>query len=320
MMSPLLLCFLLSLALPLHADHLVLRELQDYPLALCNDGTPATYHYTQGDLENPYMLIYLQGGGACESAQSCEHRCQGGNALCTADTAQSKDKEKTMWSTEQEENPAFHHFGKVYVHYCSSDVWSGTRSASADTNNFFFHGKHIVEAVVKDIIKHKPNVESMKQMVLIGTSAGAYGVNLNCDFVADLFHVVNPSLDVRCIADAGDFYPPWVNKEGCDPYELMEKTHQFWQGVGDQSCVDENPEDSKDCLIFPSYYNYIETPFMVVAHYIDTVVHGPCTPGLQQDQEFWDNWQLEAFTMALSYLEVLVLSFLLSLKLTLTTS
>ena len=302
------LSLLLLLPGQLHADHLVLRELTDYPLALCNDGTHATYHYTQGDIHNPYMLIYLQGGGACATEESCNERCKDGNALCTSDTAPSKDKDKTMWSTDPEENPPFHDFGKVYVHYCSSDVWSGTRSATSDTGGYYFHGKHIVEAVVKDIIKNKPNMESVKQVVLMGTSAGAFGTNLNCDFVADMLHEANPSLDVRCIADSPDFYPTTVHTEDCDPYDFEEIAHQFWQGIGDQSCVDESPEDSRECLMLPSYYNFIETPAMVIAQYIDTVVHGLCTPDLQEDQEFWEDWELEAFSMANTYLEVRFLS------------
>jgi len=299
----LLLNLLLCFSTQLHADHLVIRKLTDYPLALCNDGSHASYHYTEGDLANPHMLIYLQGGGACATADGCRNRCKDGDHHCTADTNPAYDKEYTMWSQDPKENPAFHNFGKVYVHYCSSDVWCGTRSASDDTNGYYFHGKHIVEAVVKDIIKHKPNIESMKQMVLIGTSAGAFGVNLNCDFVADKFHAVNPGLDVRCIADAGDFFPTTVHTEGCDPYELTEMTHQFWQGVGDQSCIDETPEGSKECSMFSSYYNFIETPLMTVAHYIDTTVHGPCTPALDEDQDFWDNWQKEAYSMAITFIE-----------------
>ena len=58
-MALLFLPLLLFLPGQLHADNLVLRELTDYPLALCNDGTQATYHYTQDDIHNPYMLIFF---------------------------------------------------------------------------------------------------------------------------------------------------------------------------------------------------------------------------------------------------------------------
>ena len=33
----------------------------------------------------------------------------------------------------------------VFVPYCSSDVYSGTKAASADTGNLVFHGEIIVD-------------------------------------------------------------------------------------------------------------------------------------------------------------------------------
>ena len=99
----------------------------------------------------------------------------------------------------------------MWVHYCSSDLYTGTRDASEDTGNFFFHGRcltdiikllfrkckwlgnffnafrYIVQAVVEDIIKHAPNLANLNQLVLMGESAGAYGVGFNCDMVADRF-------------------------------------------------------------------------------------------------------------------------------------
>jgi len=295
---------LLFLAGSISSTHLVQRELSDYPLALCNDGTPATYFYSEEDLANPYLLIDLQGGGACQSPDSCQHRCEENSpALCTADTAQHHDMNKTMWSKDRQENPPFHNFGKVFLHYCSSDLYAGTRSKNDGDSEYYFHGKHIIEALIEDIIKHKPDVENTKQLVFMGTSAGAYGVALNCDFVAEKFHAVSGEIDVRCIADAGDFYPPWVHTEGCDPYELNGMAQQFWQAKGDQSCFESTPEGSLECDMFPSYYNYIETPFMVVAHYIDTTVHGPCTPPLDQNPQFWEEWQQSAFAMALTFIE-----------------
>lgn len=38
---------------------------------------------------------------------------------------------------------------------------------------------------MEDIIKHAPNLANLKQLVLMGESAGAYGVGFNCDMVAD---------------------------------------------------------------------------------------------------------------------------------------
>ena len=271
---------LICLASHISAERLVLNTLSDYPLALCNDGTSATYFYSEDELDNPNLLIFLQGGGACSSPEECQKRCEDDNPLCTTDTASHLDLDSTMWSKNPEENPPFHNFGRVYLPYCSSDGYSGTRTASADTNGYYFH---------------------CKQLVLMGNSAGAYGVAINCDFIAEKFHAVNKDLDVRCIADGGDFYPR-MKYESCDPYELLREKYEknIWQGVGDQSCF----EGSLVCLAFPTYYNFIETPFMVVATYIDPIVHGPCTPPLNQDQDFWDNWRQEVQTMAERYIKV----------------
>jgi len=285
------------------ADHLVLRELNDYPLALCNDGSPATYHYTEGDLNNPNMLIYLQGGGACVGLEDCENRCTASEFRCTAETSPTLDMNTTFWSQDLEVNPPFHDFGKVYVHYCSSDIWSGTREGSDNTNGYHFYGRHIVDAVVTDIIKHKPNIENVARIVFIGTSAGAFGVNSNCDFVAEKFHNVNPNIDFRCISDSADFYPAWVHVENCDPYQISNMAREFWQTKGDESCEEEVPEGSLECNIFPSYYNFIETPLMVIGRYIDKTVHGPCTPALDEDPAFWEVWQQEAYSMALQFIE-----------------
>ena len=46
---------------------LELVHLSDYPLALCNDGTHATYYRNQlnEDTDTKKLLIYLNGGGMC---------------------------------------------------------------------------------------------------------------------------------------------------------------------------------------------------------------------------------------------------------------
>ena len=49
-----------------------------------------------------------------------------------------------------------------------------------------------------------PDLGNLQQVVLIG----GYGVGFDCDLVASRFHEELPDHDVRCVADAGDFYPP----------------------------------------------------------------------------------------------------------------
>ena len=56
--------------------------------------------------------------------------------------------------------------------YCSSDVYTGTRNASAATGNLFFHGKYIVKAIIKDLMENTWITEA-EEVILTGASAGA---------------------------------------------------------------------------------------------------------------------------------------------------
>lgn len=275
-------------------------------MAKCNNGSPASFYFTATNLKNPNLLIHLQGGGKCSSENECKRRCtKGKSSLCRTSTAKTMTLDRLpSFTNDPEKNPAFHNFLRVFVPYCSSDLYMGTGNVTYGNNRkFFFHGRYIVDALVKDIIKNKPDVGNMKQIVLMGTSAGGFGVAANCDFVAQQFHNVNKNIDVRCISDGGDFVPTVETIEDCDPDEANEEAGNLWKPVADQSCMDSKPTGSKECFKFSSYHDYIKTPFMVVGNYIDTTVHGQCTPKLNEQPSFWDKYRQEVHAMALRFTE-----------------
>ena len=91
--------------------------------------------------------------------------------------------------------------------------------------------------MIEDIIMHAPNLGNLKQLVLMGESAGGYGVGFNCDLMASRFHEEMPGLDVRCVADAGDFYPPYMsNSDDCDVLTAMSQLASFYHSEVDASC------------------------------------------------------------------------------------
>ena len=61
-----------------------------------------------------------------------------------------------------------------------------------------------------------------------------------------------------------------LSVEGCDPVDIGAAAAIFWQAEVEQSCQEENGFGSPVCLMFTTYYPYIETPFMVVVPYEDT--------------------------------------------------
>jgi len=275
------------------------RSLSAYPEALCNDGTPAVYYMEDREGADS-IVIDLAGGGACTDANKCRNRCKDGNQLCTADTRENRTFGLLKWSEDPVENPPFHKHLKVHVPYCSSDIYSGT-TQNLETG-FYFHGHYIMEAIIQDIIKQlRPRFDTIKHVVLMGESAGGFGTALNCDYVADSVHEVNPSIDVRCIPDGGDFYPYWVTQEDCDLKAFLAGTIDFWQAIGDVSCMEAG--NLNDCLVFGDYYKYITTPVMPVTSYEDTnhEVH-PCAPPQSEDPEFWDIWRQEMEILANTFI------------------
>ena len=86
----------------------------------------------------------------------------------------------------------------------------------------------------------------------------------------------------------------------------MSQVATFYQSQGDTSCFAGTwgPDNTElECLTFMTSYPEITTPFMVVNHFVDTTVHGWCTPGLDSNPAFWATWEEEVEAMALRYVE-----------------
>ena len=77
--------------------------------------------------------------------QNCDLRCASEPGLCTASTSPDLELTDTnladnIGSSDPGQNPAFHDFTKVFVPYCSSDVYAGTRDASSASGGRVFRG------------------------------------------------------------------------------------------------------------------------------------------------------------------------------------
>jgi len=278
---------------------LLKRELKDYDLARCNDGTPAAYYHDQ-DVRSAgsKVLIYLPDGGDCSSVSECNKRCERGSAeraMCTTPEDSTLEKDDGFWSNNPNENPFADYF-KVYIHYCSSDDFSGTRGASRSTGNLFFHGKHIITSTLQDLVA-RFGIDRAESVILVGSGAGARGVGYNCDFVSESINAVNPLTDVRCVADAPDFVPWWVKTEFdvCQDkdYDQLEVEKFMWGREGDETC-DEANEDlvnstelAHRCGVWSRYWEYIETPFFVIGSQFDPIYfeNNLCGPG-KDDPEY----------------------------------
>ena len=73
-MTTIFFLLIVTLLAPWSEGKLLKRSLSGYPLARCNDGTPANYYYTPDLLNADKLVINLQGGGACYDKQGCQNR------------------------------------------------------------------------------------------------------------------------------------------------------------------------------------------------------------------------------------------------------
>jgi hypothetical protein len=109
--------------------------------------------YLAGNTSSTKFIIWLEGGGICESLSDCEGRAQG-DLGSSISYKLYRNTTRGMLKHDLVENPDFSDFNRVYVPYCSGDVWSGT--AKERKNPFpqsgswkgYFQGHTIVEAVL----------------------------------------------------------------------------------------------------------------------------------------------------------------------------
>lgn len=105
-------------------------------------------------------------------------------------------------SSDQNENPYYFDANHVFIPYCSSDNWSGDAAAKSNTE-FNFQGARIIRNVINDLLDR--GMTNGKVLLLTGSSAGAGGVIVNLDSVADYLHSLGSSIQVRGVADSGWF-------------------------------------------------------------------------------------------------------------------
>merc|ERR550539_1679288 len=269
---------------------------QPHPQPYCNDGSQAGYYHDTDYTKLGRVHVHLEGGNLCDSDQDCLARCDADGdgevegRLCTASTQQVLVREGGLYSNNTE-NPLADYW-HVIVPYCSSDTWAGT-GRSEDTG-YYFHGKHIFRDVLNSL-SHHYDLFSATDLVLSGSSAGGFGVGLNCDDVADWLTGANPDMTVRCLADAPDFIPWWVHTEHCPRREenYQRSVSQFWARDPDLSCRQpmdqhgaEYSSEEATCGILSQYISFISTPLFIAVSQVDSLISGGygCPPAGSEEE------------------------------------
>jgi hypothetical protein len=281
-----------------------------YPDAKCNDGSAPVVKIRLDPDGGTNWLVYLEGGGKCESIEECQVRwndCNpspeggvGGKDKMTADPNAMKFNGYGILDFDGyngEVSPfAGKGFNRIFIPYCSSDVWRGLGhtqevnyeescvAGSGDLEVIHFGGAKIVEAVISEIMASALAPGAGDFLVLAGGSAGGGGVQHHIDHVADR---VGDAITVLGIADSA--FGVGLDQDGIPDEIFSLDAELFWAGLDpatvkrspgghidvlvDSSCWNEEDVETRDYCHFTPYLfpNHIGNPLMQTTNTFDNV-------------------------------------------------
>ena len=247
-----------------------LKLLQDVQKsgARCMDGTPAGYYFS-GNTSSHQWIIDLEGGGECASKEACSPK------VLTA-LGSSKYFKKEIGFGFIARGPRFQTFNRVFVPYCSQDLWTGQRrTATNETFSFFFSGHLILDAILTDL-ERVGGLNEASDIILTGESAGGIGVWPNLDWLAARY-----SNAVATDAPIAGFYfwadpytgPGHTSSALVDFRETAWPSHvALWQSFVDADCA--AAIEPWRCVLANNTYPFITSPHFIIEAQSDKVVLG----------------------------------------------
>ncbi|XP_051967491.1 palmitoleoyl-protein carboxylesterase notum1a-like [Xyrauchen texanus] len=240
----------------------------------CNDGTPAGF-YIKESRGSRRWLIFLEGGWYCFSKHTCDSRYETMRWLMSSSKWPLTRTGTGILSPQPEENPHWWNANRVFVPYCSSDVWSGS-TAKTGQNDYTFMGSLIIQEVIKELLTKK-GLDDAKVLLLAGSSAGGTGVLLNVDRVAELLKDLgHGSVQVRGLADSGWFLDnqhyrntDCIDMVNCAPTDTIQRGIRFWASVVPEHCRRAFEGEEWNCFFGYKVHPTLKRPVFVVQWLFD---------------------------------------------------
>jgi hypothetical protein len=180
----------------------------------CGDGSPTGIGVNLSST-GTRVLIYLEGGGACWSAESCYELQTAANFTTGYSPAQFQSESTDtsylaqaggFFDRTAAANP-FKDYSYVYVPYCTGDIHGGNNVMQLGTNTAHFVGYTNFTAFLDRIV---PTFPTADRIILAGSSGGGYGALVNSLQTQNAFG----SIRVDVLDDSGTFMPADVSAEG----------------------------------------------------------------------------------------------------------
>ncbi|XP_062542705.1 palmitoleoyl-protein carboxylesterase NOTUM [Armigeres subalbatus] len=251
----------------------------------CNDGSQAGF-YLRKSPGSRRWVVFFEGGWHCYDHKSCRARWLKLRPLMTSAQWPETRDVGGLLSPLPSENPYWYNANHVFVPYCSSDSWSGTKVKPDTRDGLRFMGSLIVRQVMADLIPLGLGHSQGADLLMAGSSAGGLGVMLNLDKVRSfLQNEKGLNVAVRGVSDSGWF----LDREPYTPgavaaSEAVRQGWRMWDGALPQACVAEHPKEPWRCYFGHRLYNTLKAPLFVFQWLFDEAqmradhVGAPVTP------------------------------------------
>ncbi|MGB5334479.1 MAG: pectin acetylesterase-family hydrolase [Woeseiaceae bacterium] len=166
------------------------------------------------------LMIYLQGGGACYDAKSCEQNASAPVAGENFSRAKFYNWVETLgnqgvFNTKNPSNPVAR-WNHVYVPYCTGDLHGGEREDAVVPGvpgKQQFAGYRNLRNILKRVA---PYFHDAEDVALIGASAGGIGVLINYPQVVEAFG----GRSVAALVDSAPIIPESAIRTACFQHKL----------------------------------------------------------------------------------------------------
>lgn len=266
--------------------------------AVCIDGSPPAYHLDRGSGSGANnWVVFLEGGGWCNDAQSCTYRKN--SALGSSNRMEKQIDFGGILSNQAERNPDYFNWNRVKVRYCDGSSFTGDSEDKA--LGLQFRGQRVYSAVMEELLSK--GMSNAQQALLSGCSAGGLATILHCDQFKSLFP---SSVKVKCVADAGFFL---------DAIDIAggHNLRNYYNGVVSLHGVKSNlPStctnhlDATSCFFPENVIDDIKTPlFLLNAAYDTWQVQYGLAPNSTDPQEAWNNCKRNILKCSDSQIQIL---------------
>ena len=187
----------------------------------CRDGSSSGIG-VRLTLNTKAVMIYLQGGGACYDASSCEQNTK--TPIAGADFSKEKFNEwveklgdQGIFNTTNLSNPVAG-WNHVYIPYCTGDLHGGSRenaSIPGVPGRQQFVGYRNVQNALRVL---QPRFRDAEDVALVGASAGGFGVLVNYPQVVEAFG----GRSVAALVDSAPVIPESAIKTSCFQRKIVE--------------------------------------------------------------------------------------------------